>query len=147
MARYRLFKNGSPVESLDIPAFIPYVPITKPVYPLYGPQAYEAKLRQGMTEMELAVYRQIWNDYTLAVRAYGVYIKTAAENYKKQFTDFAQVLESNYQFYTGTYNRSTKQWSWALLPGVQYSFIQASEKLIKYTGNVTDFLINGYFGW
>jgi hypothetical protein len=153
MARYRLYNNdGSPVTAeqlanFAIPALVPPAEVIKPIYPLYGDQAYEAKFRPGMTAEERALHRQIWETYWLAVKAYGLASKTAADDYRRQFTDFAAVLENTFVFYTGTWNGTTRTWSWTLLPGVQYSFIQAAERLIKFTGNKAIFILEGYFGW
>jgi hypothetical protein len=153
MARYQ-FRNldgtkptVEQLASFPIPALVPPAEVIKPVYPLYGPQAYEAKQRPGMTHDELALYRQIWETYWLAVKAYGLASQTAASDYRRQFTDFAAVLENTFVFYTGTWNGTTRTWSWTLLPGVQYSFIQAAKRLIKFTGDKTAFILNSYFGW
>jgi hypothetical protein len=153
MARYRLYnKDGSPVTAeqlanFPIPALIPPAEVAKLVYPLYGPQAYEAKLRRGMTLDEITLYKRIWEDYRLAVIADGIANQKAGEDYARQFSDFAAVLESKFIFYTGTYNKPTRKWNWSLLPGVQYTMLQAAQRLIKYTGDRVAFILTGYFGW
>jgi hypothetical protein len=153
MARYQ-FRNldGSKPTETEltglVPALIPFVKVDKPVYPLYGEQTYEATLRPDMTNEERITYRQIWDNYTLALRAYNIAYNTAKNNYLKQFTDFELVIASRFVFYTGTYNRTTWSWSWSLLPDVKYDMKRAATLLItKHQADYVNFILNSYFGW
>jgi hypothetical protein len=141
MARYQ-FRNldGSPVTAEQlvnfIPALIPHVKLAEPIKPVKPANATVEQIIAYNREMEV---------YHITFVQHGIAQKIEDNIYKRQFADFAAVLANTFIFVTGAYFNRT--WSWRVLPDVKYTFLQAAERLIKFTGDKTAFVINSYFGW